>query len=79
MISSAYPRIGISIDRSGCYNSKGPALEWYEKRSGGTKAPERRRQTESRLAKKKRGTARKKKGKTKKRRGEHKKNVHKVR
>lgn len=72
-ISSAYPRIAISIDRSGCYNSKGPALEWYEKRSGGTKAPERRRQTEPRLAKKKRGTARKKKGKTKKRRKEHKK------
>lgn len=37
-ISAAYPRITISIDRSGCYNSKGSALEWYEKRSGGTKA-----------------------------------------
>lgn len=37
-ISSAYSRIAISIDRSGCYNSKESALEWYEKRSGGTKA-----------------------------------------
>lgn len=74
-ISSAYPRIAISIDRSGCYNSKGPALEWCEKRSGGTKASERRRQTESRLAKKKQERRKEKR----KKEGKNIKNGHKVR